>query len=57
MYNCKTRQNEEFSLSGPRNHKKESVDFSSEILPVTCGEKRGLLIKRKLKRGKFQGLL
>ncbi|XP_036991350.2 nuclear body protein SP140-like protein isoform X2 [Artibeus jamaicensis] len=28
-----------------------SVNFRAEILPVTCGEMRGLLIKRKLERG------
>ncbi|XP_045708760.1 nuclear autoantigen Sp-100-like [Phyllostomus hastatus] len=27
------------------------VDFQDEILPVNCGEKKGLLIKRKLERG------
>ncbi|XP_045708094.1 nuclear body protein SP140-like protein, partial [Phyllostomus hastatus] len=29
----------------------ESVNFRAEILPVTCGEMMGLLIKRKLERG------
>ncbi|XP_036175407.1 nuclear body protein SP140-like protein isoform X5 [Myotis myotis] len=29
----------------------ETVDFKAEILPVTCGEMVGMLIKRKLKRG------
>ncbi|XP_070278465.1 nuclear body protein SP140-like protein [Myotis yumanensis] len=32
-------------------HTDETVDFMAEILPVTCGEKMGMLIKRKLKRG------
>nr|KAF6353989.1 SP140 nuclear body protein like [Pipistrellus kuhlii] len=29
----------------------ENVDFTAEILPVTCGKMEGMLIKRKLKRG------
>ncbi|ELK32581.1 Nuclear body protein SP140-like protein [Myotis davidii] len=32
-------------------HMDETVDFKDEILPVTCGEMVGMLIKRKLKRG------
>ncbi|XP_023618000.1 nuclear body protein SP140-like protein isoform X2 [Myotis lucifugus] len=32
-------------------HTDVEVDYTAEILPVTCGEKMGMLIKRKLKRG------
>ncbi|XP_019483556.1 PREDICTED: nuclear body protein SP140-like protein [Hipposideros armiger] len=39
------------SLSGRRTHTEENVDFRSDILPVTCGEMKGYLIKRKLERG------
>ncbi|KAM5325247.1 nuclear body protein SP140-like protein isoform 2-T2 [Glossophaga mutica] len=32
-------------------HKEDNVDVKAEILPVTCGEMRGLLIKRKFEQG------
>lgn len=57
MCSCKVRHNEESSLSGTKMHIDEKVDFNAEILPVTCGEMKGMLIKRKLERGKFQDLL
>ncbi|KAM5269183.1 nuclear body protein SP140-like protein isoform 4-T6 [Hipposideros larvatus] len=35
----------------PRKYVKESVNFRSQILPVTCGELKGMLYKRVLKQG------
>ncbi|XP_053511256.1 nuclear body protein SP140-like protein isoform X2 [Artibeus jamaicensis] len=32
-------------------HKEDNVDVKAEILPVTCGDMRGLLIKRKFEQG------
>ncbi|XP_045701671.1 nuclear body protein SP140-like protein [Phyllostomus hastatus] len=32
-------------------HKEDNVDMEAEILPVICGEMRGLLIKRKFEQG------
>lgn len=57
MCSCKMRHNEEPSISGTTMHIDETVNFKAEILPVTCGKMMGMLIKRKLQRGKFQGLL
>ncbi|KAM8791697.1 nuclear body protein SP140-like protein [Rhynchonycteris naso] len=37
--------------SWAREHTDESVDYGKEILPVTCGEMKGRLIKRQLERG------
>uniref|UniRef100_A0A9L0T5U8 SP140 nuclear body protein like n=1 Tax=Equus caballus TaxID=9796 RepID=A0A9L0T5U8_HORSE len=34
-----------------RMDRNENVNFHSEILPVTCGQAKGMLYKRKLKRG------
>lgn len=33
------------------------MDFQPPILPVTCGEAKGLLYKEKIKLGEFLGLL
>ena len=57
MYNCKMRQNEKTSLSGAGQQPEVLVNFRAEILLVNCGKITGLLIKRKLERGRFQGLL
>ncbi|XP_053775161.1 nuclear body protein SP140-like protein [Desmodus rotundus] len=32
-------------------HKEDNVDVRAEVIPVTCGEMRGLLIKRKFEQG------
>ena len=57
MYNCNMRRNEVSSLSGTEQQPDVPVNFEAEILPVTCKEKMGLLIKRKLERGRLHGLL
>lgn len=56
MCTFKMRHNEETSLSGIRKNRDGTVDFGAEILPVTCKEMMGMLIKRKFERGRFQGL-
>lgn len=35
----------------PRKRRCENVDFSAELLPVTCGDKKGVLSKDKFKQG------
>lgn len=57
MCNWKGYRKKESSVSGSRRHRDESVDFRSEILPVTCGEVKGMLHKKKLKQGGFHGLI
>uniref|UniRef100_A0A671F885 SP140 nuclear body protein n=1 Tax=Rhinolophus ferrumequinum TaxID=59479 RepID=A0A671F885_RHIFE len=36
---------------GSRNNREVNVNFRSQILPVTCGEVKGMLYKKKLKQG------
>ncbi|XP_066201379.1 nuclear body protein SP140-like protein isoform X2 [Saccopteryx leptura] len=39
------------SVWGSRRRRDASVDFRSKVLPVTCGNVKGMLYKMKLKRG------
>ncbi|KAL1788001.1 nuclear body SP140 isoform X1 [Sigmodon hispidus] len=39
------------SSSVPRKHRHENADFSTELLPVTCGDVKGVLHKDKFKQG------
>lgn len=41
------------SFSVPRKRRYENVDFSAELLPVTCGGMKGVLSKDKFKQGEF----
>lgn len=38
-------------IRGPRRRRKENADFSAELLPVTCGDLKGVLHKDKFKQG------
>ncbi|XP_034377271.1 nuclear body protein SP140-like isoform X2 [Arvicanthis niloticus] len=38
-------------IRGPRRRRKENANFSAELLPVTCGDLKGVLHKDKFKQG------
>ncbi|XP_062945939.1 nuclear body protein SP140-like protein isoform X3 [Cynocephalus volans] len=38
-------------IRGSKWHRDESVDFRAALLPVTCGQMKGILHRKKLKRG------
>lgn len=38
-------------IRGPRRHGKEMANFNAELLPVTCGNLKGVLHKDKFKQG------
>lgn len=57
MSNCKVRLKKEKKIlfPGPRRHRKEMANFNAELLPVTCGNLKGVLHKDKFKQGRFHG--
>ncbi|XP_057359431.1 nuclear body protein SP140 isoform X2 [Manis pentadactyla] len=47
----KTHLQELVKIKESRKHRYKSMNFRSQILPVTCGEIKGMLHKKKLKQG------
>lgn len=51
----KSDTQEEILFSGLRRRRKENANFSAELLPVTCGNLKGVLHKDKFKQGGLHG--